>query len=100
MQIARVFFDTHMGLAFKGLEDLCRKNKVNPSYEQYVMFINKKRTKFKLLIGNKYLVYHDNKNQPFPLEAIRNLPLAFAGDTFDFSKAMDKTIQEKFRSLQ
>jgi hypothetical protein len=100
MQIARVFFDVHMGQNFKGLMDMCKKNHINVSYSQYILFINKKRTKFKMFVGDKYLVYHDNRGQAFPLEAIKNLPLAFEGDTFDFSKAITKTVEEKFRSLQ
>ena len=40
MQIARVFFDVHMGKNFKGLLKICHKNKYLPEAlrESYVVF--------------------------------------------------------------
>jgi len=96
MQIARVFLDVHMGKNFTGLLDILRKEKVNNQLNQYVVFINSKHTKFKVLVGDKYLVYHDNKDKRFPIDAIKYLPLAFEGKEFKFSKAVEKLIKEKY----
>lgn len=96
MQIAHVFFDIHMGMAFTGLNEICKKAKVESTNSKYVVFINKKRDKFKLLISDKYLVYHDNKNQPISLDALKHLPQAFVGDKFDFSRSVETSIRERF----
>jgi hypothetical protein len=97
MQVAHIFFDVHMGLAFNGLGDILKKNRINPS-GSHVVFLNKKRNKFKLLINDKYLVYHDNKNNPVSMDSIRHLPQAFVGEKFDFSKSVEAAIREKFTS--
>lgn len=95
MQIAQVFFDTHMGKNFAGLTEILKKAKVNPQ-NSYIVFLNKRKTKFKLLFSDKYLVYHDNKDQPIDLNSIRHLPKAFEGERFVFSRAVEAAIHEKF----
>ena len=97
MRIARVFFDTHMGKNFRGLKKVCAENglKNEDIQNSYLVFINSKHTKFKVLLGNKYLVYHDNGNKPVPLDAIRFLPRAFEGEQFVFDKAVKALLQEK-----
>ena len=95
MQIAQIFFNVHMGLAFNGLGEILKKNKIDPR-DKLVVFLNSKKTKFKLLINDKYLVYHDNKNSMIDLNSIRHLPRAFEGNEFNFSKAVDAAIREKF----
>ncbi len=98
MQLAQIFFDVHMGKNFQGLIDVCRKAKVD-SKNQYVVFMNSKKTKFKILMSEKYLVYHDNKDSMIDLNSLRHLPAAFNGNKpFDFSKAVEGAINEKFYS--
>lgn len=97
MNIAQIFFDTHMGKNFVGLNDIMRKAKVDPR-NAYVVFMNTKRTKFKLMVSDKYLVYHDNKDQQIDLNSLRHLPRAFEGDKFNFSKAVEGSINEKFNT--
>ena len=95
MQIARVFFDVHMGKNFKGLISICHKSGMKPEAEtkSYVVFVNHNHTKFKLMIGRDYLVYHDNGNRRFPLDAIKYLPNAFSGGQFQFSRALEKSVK-------
>lgn len=97
MQIAQIFLNTHMGKNFHGLNEILRKAKVNPQ-NSYVVFMNSKKTKFKLLVSDKYLVYHDNKDKAIDLNSLRHLPRAFEGDRFNFSKAVEATIHEMFNS--
>lgn len=101
MQIARVFFDVHMGQNFKGLLKICHKAgiRVEAESDSYVVFINSAMTKFKVLVGNKYLVYHDNRNRRIALEAIQYLPSAFRGTSFDFNIATAKSLAKKLRPL-
>ena len=86
-----------MGKNFKGLLSIAHKAGVKPEAmkESYLVFVNTKHTKFKMLVGNQYLVYHDNGTRRFPLEAIQHLPHAFAGDKFEFSKSVEKLLRDK-----
>lgn len=97
MRIARVFFDVHMAKNFNGLLSICHKAGIKPEAEgeSYIVFVNGAHTKFKLLVGNQYIVYHDNRTRRFPLDAIRYLPDAFNGKSFVFEKAIEKSLQEK-----
>lgn len=60
MQIAQIFFDVHMGLAFKGLGEILKKNKVD-SRNAYVVFMNKKKNKFKLLMNDTVTIEEQAK---------------------------------------
>lgn len=101
MQIARVFFDVNMGRNFKGLLEIARKAGIKPAQEResFIVFINRAGTKFKVLMGNSYLVYHDNGNRRFPLEALQYLPSAFKGTSFDFTTAVAKSLAKKMRPV-
>lgn len=98
MEIARVFLDVNMGLGFQGLERIMSEAKIKKSSlsdRSFIVFINRRATKFKLLVGTSYLVYFNNGDKRFPLEALSNLPMAFDGKKFDFNRAIEKTIREK-----
>lgn len=96
--IARVFLDVHMGMNFDGLSRLMIKEKLDIrklGKGDFVIFLNRKCTAFKILAGNSYLVYYKNKNRKIPLEAIQYLPASFGGDEFEFNKAVEKSLRAK-----
>lgn len=98
MEIARVYLDTHMGMGFDGLKSIMRKSKVDPdslTAGKFTVFINRKQTKFKVLIGSSFLIYHNNGERKFPLEAISHFPTFFDGKKLDFSRAVEKVIMAK-----
>jgi len=86
-----------MGKNFKGLMSIAHKAGIRPEAEDdcYLVFINSATTKFKILVGNKYLVYHDNNSRKIALDAIRFLPEAFKGQAFSFDAALRKSIESK-----
>jgi len=101
MEIARVFLDVNMGLGFQGLERIMNEAKIKKSTlsdKSFIVFVNRRATKFKLLVGSTYLVYFNNGDKRFPLEALSNLPLAFEGNKFNFNKAIERTIRQKLET--
>jgi hypothetical protein len=103
MEIARVFLDVHMGLAFQGLSKIMAKVKYNPDVlpdGKFTVFINSKQTAFKVLVGKRYLVYHNNEGKRFPLEAIAHFPKHFDGKTINFSAAARQALREKYQAAE
>ena len=70
--------------------------KKNLSENALTLFINKRHTRFKMLIGQNYLLYHNNNGRKFPLEAIKHFPQFFDGKKINVSAAIEKTIREKY----
>lgn len=99
MNIARVFFNVHMGQNFKGLLKVCHDAGMRPEAmaKSYIVFVNSSRTKFKLLVGNKYLVYHDNGHREFDLGALRYLPEAFKGGKFSFDASVRRALSKHIK---
>lgn len=94
MKIARVFLETDMRMGFQGLHRLLARNSVNPQNlnpEHYYVFMNRKRTKFKVISGH-YLVYFNNGNKLIPLEALQFLPRNFGGSEVEMSEAIRKVV--------
>lgn len=62
-----------------------------------VIFMNRKATAFKMLAGNDYLVYYNNKGRRIPLDAIQYLPTYFDGTNIEFTKVMERSVMDKLR---
>jgi hypothetical protein len=103
MEIARVYFDVDMRLSFQGLKGVMKKDKFDidtkPMAYRFVLFINRKQTAFKMLVGGQHLVYHNNGSRPFPLEAVQHFPEFFNGRAVNFSGAVRKAILKKYAHL-
>jgi hypothetical protein len=87
-----------MAKSFIGLEQVMRDSKLNPDTipnGKFTIFINRRQNAFKILIGKHHLVYHNNGNRKFPLEAIQTFPEFFDGKKIDFAAAVKKAIQRK-----
>ncbi len=100
MRITRVFYDIHMGLAFQGLNRVAEEAKTKLDADSIVVFLNKKTTAFKLMVGGAYLTYYKNGNQKIPLEALRLLPTRFGGDQMQFDRAVRESLWKKLQIEQ
>lgn len=99
MKLARVFLETDMRMGFQGLHRLLIKNHVNPQNlnpDHYYVFMNRARTKFKVISG-QFLVYFNNGNRLIPLEAIQYLPKNFGGSELEMSDAIRKVVIKHVR---
>lgn len=96
MRITRVFYDVHMGLAFQGLGEIAKKAKTSLDADSCVVFLNRKTTSFKLMVGGVYLTYYKN-NKRIPLEALRLLPTKFGGNQMDFDRVVRDSLWKKLQ---
>lgn len=94
MKLRRVFLDTDLRCAFEGLRQLAVDEKT-PLKDHTVVFINKRRTAFKLLHNDAYMVYFKNGNSRIPLEALIHLPQEFGGSAFEMTGAIKKSLEAK-----
>ena len=96
MKITRVFLSSDLRCSFDGLRALATKEKTN-LVKTTVIFINTARTKFKLLVDDKYLIYYSNGSRRIPLEALVHLPQAFGGTDVEMNQAIRKSLEERLR---
>jgi hypothetical protein len=92
LRITRVFLETDMRMGFDGLREIAQENKVGLGEGSTVVFLNRRGTKFKVLLQNKYIVYYSNGNHRVPLEALAELPEAFGGTKAEMSAAIRKSL--------
>lgn len=95
MRITRVFLDVHMGLAFQGLGAIAKDARTKLDAESVVVFLNRKTTAFKLMVGGQYLTYFKNDGKKIPLEALTMLPVHFGGNTLKYDKAVKAVLEKK-----
>lgn len=96
MGLARVYLDVNMSLSFVGLMNILSEDKIRIRNEdrKFYLFINRKRTAFKMLVNGSYMVYHRD-TKPFPLEAVQFFPHFFDGKNIDVEGAVTKFIKSK-----
>lgn len=102
MVIKRIYFDTSMSLSFGGLSEMMKKSKLDIGTiesGEFVVFVNRKQTAFKLLCGPSLLVYHNNGGRRFPITAITQMPRFFDGSKIDFSAAVDRAVRENMKVM-
>lgn len=99
MRLTRVFFGVDMRKNFDGLRKIARGADTALGPESSVLFINTARTSFKIMRGNKYLVYYSNGGRRIPMEAIQYLPREFGGSAAEMSQAIEKSLREKVKFL-
>ncbi len=95
MKITRVFFGVDMRQNFDGLHKVAAQAKTPILSHSVLVFINTKRTMFKMLSGDKYLVYYKAKTGRMPIEALRYLPQGFGGSEMEMTGAIKQSLKEK-----
>jgi len=97
-RITRVFLDVDLRNGHEGLEDLASQNKVNIrslKSGEHVIFLNTRRTGFKLYSSNGVLSYYKSSGK-IDLNAIGYIPEAFTGNgKMDFAKAELAALKKK-----
>jgi len=98
MVIKRIYFDTSMAFSFDRLAEIMRKSHMpveSLKSGEFIVFVNRKQTAFKLLATANVMVYHNNKNRKFPVTAITHFPEFFDGKTIDLAKAVEREIKQQ-----
>lgn len=97
MRITRVYLDVDMRQNFDGLNKVMASAKVaigNSSPTTVILFINRKRTAFKML-ADKYMVFYKSDHGPIPLDALKYLPQVFGGSPTEMNEAIRKSLEQK-----
>lgn len=98
MRIARVYLDCDLRCGFEGLTKAAKGTKVSELGKgDFVLFMNRAGTAFKILAGNQYLTYFKNGHRRIPLDAIQLLPEYFDGQRLDMVGAVKETVLKKLK---
>lgn len=100
--IVHIFYDVHMGTSHRGLKTLMNvKLKTDDLIEgEIVLFINAGWTAAKLLAPGNTLLYHRTTHGKLTLDAIRELPMAFGGESLKLSSELASALLKKFNTQQ
>ncbi len=82
---------------FDGLRKVIEREKPeigNAAKSVTILFINRKRTAFKLLAGD-FLVFYKSSHGRIPLDALKYLPETFGGSVMEMNDAIRKSLREK-----
>lgn len=93
MAVAKVFFDVSMGYGLPGLTEIARQKKFKVGDGKFGLFMNRKRTKVKILFDEQTLVsYSKSSGGQITLEELKALPLTFRGEwiTDTIGKSIEK----------
>jgi hypothetical protein len=96
MKIARIFMDVDMRCNFEGMREVLKSAKIDLDTiksDYVVILMNRRKTAFKMLVDNAYIVYYKNGNRRIPLEAIQYIPQRFGGSEMEFNKAVEKSLK-------
>lgn len=94
--IIEVIYDSDLRRSHLGLTKLARKHGINIDRlkeGRFVMFLNSKQNRLKLLTCNGVLVYLKSEHE-ITKEQIERIPTLFYGPKFDFKKAIDLGLRE------
>lgn len=92
MAIAKLVFDVPMNLGLPGLTQLARDKRIKIGEGRYVMFINRNRTKVKILFDDTTLFVYSKPSGRIEVEELKVLPTLFRGDwiTSSISNQLEK----------
>jgi hypothetical protein len=92
-KIIRVYFNTDLRNGIDGLNDM-NKEKVGPG--EFVVFINSKLNKMKVLVAkNAYLNFRSPEGGRIHLSMIRYIPKYFNGSQINFDGALKESLNKE-----
>jgi hypothetical protein len=90
--IIRVYQDVNLGKAHDGLGLILKEDKVKLGTGDFAIFINRRQDKIKCLTDNNVLCYYRSPHGRLTMQSIQFIPEAFNGNTFEMTKAIEKTL--------
>ena len=99
-KVAHVFFEISMANGHTGLIEILKKRAkiVKLNEGETAIFINKKWSALKLLTSEDILLHlRRPANKPILPESIKYLPACVQGSELNYSVALKKTLEDKFK---
>ncbi len=97
-KIVTVFPETHLGLGHLGLGLLAKKRRLDVKAlepGQFVLFLNRAQTAFKLFCASNTVVYYKHARGRLSMEAIQHFPSVFEAGEFSYDKALEKVLAKE-----
>ncbi len=99
--VIRIFPATPMYYSHRGLKEIAKESRVNlETLEsgEFVLFLNKAQTAFKLFAANNTIVYYRHARGSINMEAVRYIPSVFGGGEFKYDRALEKVLDKKLKN--
>lgn len=88
--IAEVFFDINLGMGHRGLAELSKNSNAG-----YIVFINRKKSAFKVLSTKNVVAYFKPDSGKIDLNMIRDLPKYFDKGMSGYNQTLKKHLEAK-----
>ncbi len=79
MAITKVIFDVPMNLGIPGLTSLAREKKIKTGEGRYILFMNRKRTRVKILLDEETLFVYSPQSGAITVDQLKAIPSLFKG---------------------
>ncbi len=94
-KLAHFFLDVDMRCSHEGLWALLKKNKIKVGSDEFVIFMNRSRTKIRMFCGTKEaLLSYQKDNRVIDPGVIRYLPKYAGGKELDIDGAMREYLKD------
>ncbi len=101
-KIVRYFPDTNLSGGFDRLSAIAKRNRIDVSslaFGEYLIFVNKKRDKLKMLCGNDLVAYLRLPNGArIDLRTIALIPRFFNGTAIEYDRALREVLEKQLGS--
>ncbi len=94
MRLTRVFLDINMGRAFDGLRAIAKEQKHKLGPDSTVLFLNRKRNAFKVVVNDTYIVYYRSAKR-INLNALAYLPQTFGGSELEMRAGIREALEKE-----
>lgn len=97
-RIAHIFFDADLRCSHIGLKAFLEKEKIEVAEKDFVVFLNRSRTMFKIYMGRGDLLIHfNNGGKAVNPEVIPLIPTYFSGSEFKYKAALRRVLEKKLK---
>lgn len=98
-EIIKVFPETNLRSGHPGLADIAQKARVNldnVGAGEFLLFINKKQTAFKLFAPNTVIHYKHPRGKIL-LETVQHFPQILRAGKFSYDKALERVLDRRLK---
>ena len=99
MRIVRYFPETDMRMTQPGLRRIAIRNNLNPDnipLGEFLLFVNRKQTMFKMLTQNNVLVSYKSRRGKIHPGVFALIPRYFDGREFNYDRALREAVLADF----
>ncbi len=98
--IVTVIPETHMGSGHTGLTALAKRHKIfvgDLSPGEFVLFLNRAQTAFKLFASNNVVVHYKHERGLINIDVVKFIPRVFNSGKFSYDAALEEVLNRKLK---